>query len=111
LLHAERGAAGPPRVETDGREVMVVSRNASNAKVRSLQWQGSMRAGGGMRPLRRRRKSVAQEAAKAIEPEHGTVEGYGGQLSVYCARCHRWQVVEVDPQLALHLHEVMEHER
>lgn len=52
---------------------------------------------------------MTREAAKAIEPAHGTIEGYGDQLSVYCARCHRWQIVEVDPELALQIHEVIEH--
>jgi hypothetical protein len=62
-----------------------------------------------MSALRRRHKSAAREASEVIEPKHGTVGGAADQLSVYCARCHRWQVVELDPELALHLHEVIEH--
>jgi hypothetical protein len=44
-----------------------------------------------------------------MEPAHGTTEQHDSQQSVYCARCHRWQVVEVDPELALQIHEVTAH--
>jgi hypothetical protein len=62
-----------------------------------------------MAVVRRRHQSVSGEATRAIEPEHGTTAQHGSQQSVYCARCHRWQVVEVDPELALQIHEVTAH--
>jgi hypothetical protein len=62
-----------------------------------------------MAEVRRRHQSVSGEAARALEPAHGTTAEHDGEQSVYCARCHRWQVVEVDPELALQIHEVTAH--
>ena len=68
----------------------------------SLPWTSWQRFADAIRPY-------LAKAARLMEPAHGTTEQHGSQQSVYCARCHRWQVVEVDPELALQIHEVTVH--
>ncbi len=45
----------------------------------------------------------------ALRPPHGSIRRRGPWAQVYCTRCDRWQVVEVAPELALSVHELVDH--
>ncbi len=54
--------------------------------------------------------AVALDMARPnVRLNHGAIARHGATESIYCARCQQWLEVWVSPELALAVHEVIDH--